>query len=202
MASTRSQARQGGKLPPVTQKPIGEMTLRELIAERSRGEPMQSARSKGKRKKTDAAPGAGGGGASRLRPGMSEEERMAAEDADVVANGPDLAPANGRHAAEEAEEEAAAAAAARREYQERASREEVDGQVDDGSDDGAGSDEGEDAGDEAAEGETAVPFAPQLRIDADGNIVMDEESLQVSATFTLPAPTLYIPPQVLQCQEG
>ena len=56
MASTRSQARQGGKLPAVTQKPIGEMTLRELIAERSRGEPMQSARSKGKRKKADAAP--------------------------------------------------------------------------------------------------------------------------------------------------
>ena len=48
------------------------MTLRELIAERSRGEPMQSARSKGKRKKADAAPG------SRLRPGMSAEERMAA----------------------------------------------------------------------------------------------------------------------------
>ena len=46
VASTRSQARQGGKLPPVTQKPIGEMTLRELIAERSRGEPMQSSRSK------------------------------------------------------------------------------------------------------------------------------------------------------------
>lgn len=58
MASTRSQARQGGKLPAVTQKPIGEMTLRELIAERSRGEPIQSARSKGKRnKKADAAPG-------------------------------------------------------------------------------------------------------------------------------------------------
>jgi hypothetical protein len=29
---------------------------RNLIAERSRGEPMQSARSKGKRKKADAAP--------------------------------------------------------------------------------------------------------------------------------------------------
>ena len=26
-AFSRSQARQGGKLPPVTQKPIGEMTL-------------------------------------------------------------------------------------------------------------------------------------------------------------------------------
>ena len=129
MASTRSQARQGGKLPAVTQKPIGEMTLRELIAERSRGEPMQSARSKGKRKKADAAPGAGG--ASNLRPGMSEEERMAAEDEDVVANGPDLAPADGRHAAGgEEEASAAAAAAARREYQERSSREEVDGQVD------------------------------------------------------------------------
>ena len=74
MASTRSQARQGGKLPPVTQKPIGEMTLRELIAERSRGEPMQSSRSKGKRKKPDDAPGA-----SRVRAGMSEEERMAAD---------------------------------------------------------------------------------------------------------------------------
>ena len=58
VASTRSQARQGGKPPPVAQKPIGEMTLRELIAERSRGEPMQSARNKGKRKK--GAPAAAG----------------------------------------------------------------------------------------------------------------------------------------------
>ena len=28
-----------------------------------------------------------------------------------------------------------------------------------------------------------MPFAPQLRIDADGNIVMDEESLQVTASI-------------------
>ena len=62
--------------------------------------------------------------------------------------------------------------------------------MDDGSDDGAGSDEGDDAGEVVAEGETAVPFAPQLRIDADGNIVMDEESLQVTAISTLAAPTL------------
>ena len=58
--------------------------------------------------------------------------------------------------------------------------------MDDGSDDGAGSEEEEEeeaADEDGAEGGGAVPFAPQLRIDADGNIVMDEESLQVTASI-------------------
>ena len=169
VASTRSQARQGGKLPPVAQKPIGEMTLRELIAERSRGEPMQSARHKGKRKKGEPAAARGAG----LRPGMSAEERMAAEDADVVANGPDLAPTEGRYAEEEA------GGGGRRGYREQ--REEVDGQVDDGSDDGAGNEDGGTEGGAEGEASGAVPFAPQLRINDEGQIVMDEASLQVTA---------------------
>ena len=139
---------------------IEEMTVRELISERSRGIPMQSALH-GKRKRGEAAQSRRGS-----RPGMTEEERMAEEDAEVVANGPQLAGDDGTFAPDDDGYDD--------EVLSEADQPEMDGQVDEGSDE-------EDASEAAAESEQPA-FAPQLTLGPDGQLVLDEASLQVTAS--------------------
>ena len=67
------------------------MTVRELIAERTQGIPMQAAAMRGQQRRRGEVPAAARRGAMIYRPGMTDGERMAAEDAEVVAHGPELA---------------------------------------------------------------------------------------------------------------
>ena len=181
-ATSRAQALKGGVRRGTLQKPMEEMSVRELICERTQGVPMSSARvvrSRNRRNPGDARPPlsveglvpdgvfpmGGGGGRSFVFARDAEEaaELRAQQEAEEEAlHGPQLAEGD-----DDAGEEGAAGTAGGVVQAELA---EGDGTADAG---GSG-------------------FTPQLRI-VDGRIVLDEASLHVTAQ---PAQTENLAPTI------
>ena len=251
-ATSRTQALTGGVRRGTLQKPMEEMTMRELICERTQGVPMRAARvvRMRRRKGADDAPGAdgggptadgeapvggsgsafgwsdfslgGGGGRSFVITNDAEEAeefRRQRDAEEEEARGPQLASKEAGEEGEEEDEErdavtgaAVAADGPRGRLRRRGGgawqgdeedRPHVrDGVEERNGEDGEEGEEGEDEDEDededfeeegAAEGANGPGFVPQLRI-VNGQIVLDEASLHVSArpSVTNLAPTIEV----------